>query len=194
MTHPTRRPTNRFGRVRLAAALVLVAVLPAACGGGQAGPIRSPYEVRFSPNGEPMNGGPRGYPPCDEALGRWFANADLNHDGRLRRDEYLADARRQFAIMDLDRNGEVTPAELGQYRAPYATPPANVDTRMMGPTIRATFPDPVMSADTGLRFRVGLDAFLASGARRFADLSGGPDGTLTRAVVGRLCEEQESDD
>src|ERR1700722_6318414 len=71
--------------------------------------------VLFSPNGEPLSGGPLGHPPCAEAIGRWFDRVDTNHDGAISLEEYLADACRQFAAMDLDHEGVVTPAELSQY-------------------------------------------------------------------------------
>ena len=74
----------------------------------------------FSPNGEPITGGPLGQRPCAEAMGDWF---DRQHSAALSRESFLADARAQFAKMDLDHDGWITPAELSIYREPY-TPPA----------------------------------------------------------------------
>jgi len=75
----------------------------------------------YSPNGEPLNGGPLGQPSCEEAMKRWFDRVDTNQDGVIDRNEYLADAGRQFAAMDIDKNGVITSDELSRYRATYDT-------------------------------------------------------------------------
>jgi hypothetical protein len=195
------------------AAALALGLLLAACGSSRPEPPPpSPYLVRFSPNGEPMTGGPRGYPPCGQAMGRWFAAADLNKDGRIDRAEFLADAQRQFKVMDLDGDGWITPAELAEYRAPFAAPPADArkekkpvaEPSMWGGlfgspaeapprpvrtagTIPNTLNDPVMMADTELKFRVSLPAFLASAERQHRRLGDGKGGALEAGVVAKLC-------
>jgi Ca2+-binding EF-hand superfamily protein len=69
----------------------------------------------FSPNGEPLVGAP--WPgDCKDALGVWFDRIDTDHDGRLTLVELLADAQRQFKLMDLRHDGKVTAEELSTYR------------------------------------------------------------------------------
>lgn len=64
-----------------------------------------------SPCGEPFRA-----PPGDPyPVGRWFAAADANHDGRLDRAEFVADAMRFFATLDLDGDGYIDGRELRRY-------------------------------------------------------------------------------
>ncbi len=166
-------------------------------------------EPIFSPNGEPLNGGPLGHPACNDAVASWFARVDADHDGTIDRDEFLADTRRQFAVMDLNKDGEITSAELGAYRAPFgATPsfspaeepgaPANtaepgsrrrrgVSTGGLGArksvdTTNDT-PDPVMSADVNLKFRVNLSDFVAYEKKEFSALDLKRNGRVTLGEV-----------
>ena len=48
-----------------------------------------PTEPIFSPAGEPLNGGPLGYPTCMQAVANWFARTDARHDGAIDRDAFL---------------------------------------------------------------------------------------------------------
>ena len=122
-------------------------------------------------------------------MAAWFNRTDTNHDHTIDLAEFLADARRQFALMDLDHDGEITPDELAIYRAPYdmdiaeLAPPdvdqseTTADTRGRGRggntagssnssrkvDLSNGEGDPVMAADVNLKFRVGLDDFLAYG-------------------------------
>jgi len=206
---------------RWLAALGSVGLLLAlsACGGSDEKPRgarQPPARPIYSPNGEPLNGGPLGQPSCSDALSRWFDRIDANHDGSLDLNEYLADARRQFAAMDLNRDGMVDPAELTTYRAPYAPPPPpegrpqqreererpSLGERMErslgfgsrpkdaaegGGGNAAEQPDPVMSADVTLRNRVSLDDFLAYERRLFGELDANHDGRLSKPELLRLC-------
>jgi len=214
-----RRAAAGRGWWMAAGSAVLLLLALAACGGNDENPKGPPREARkpplYSPNGEPLNGGPLGQPGCTDALSRWFDRVDANHDGSLDLNEYLADARRQFAAMDLNRDGMVDPAELTTYRAPYAPPPppegraqreererpslADRMQRSLGLGGRpkdapeggggnaAEQPDPVMSADVTLRNRVSLDDFLAYERRVFGELDANHDGRLSKAEVLRLC-------
>jgi len=158
----------------------------------------------YSPNGEPLNGGPLGHPKCEDALGRWFDRVDANHDGAVDWPEFLADARRQFAVMDLDKEDALTPPVLARYRAPYAAelPPPRAPTqdelregerrKRRGDKVDVAplgedRPDPVMLADVTLRNRVTRDQFLAYAGRNFASLDADHDGRLTRAEIVKRC-------
>jgi hypothetical protein len=166
----------------------------------------------YSPNGEPLSGGPLGPSTCEDAMARWFDRVDANHDGAISWDEFVADARRQFAVMDLDKDGVIVPAELAQYRAPYLPGPAREarqgearsatdDTEKRqrergrgdrgegsdGGSVAIDQPDPVMLADVNLRNHVSLADFIAYAARNFANLDTGPKGHLDKADLVRLC-------
>jgi len=65
----------------------------------------------ISPMGEPF----RARSATDDTLARWFAQADLNHDGALTAAEMVADAEHFFATLDTDHNGEIDPDELAHY-------------------------------------------------------------------------------
>jgi hypothetical protein len=71
----------------------------------------------FSPNGELLTGGGRGAPHCAEAMGDWWDRLAAQHGGQIDRAVFMADAEVQFAAMDLDHDGDITPSELSQYRA-----------------------------------------------------------------------------
>jgi EF hand len=188
------------------APLLLVAVLAlGGCFGHHdrelpAGPI-------YSPNGEPLSGGPLGHPACDAAMARWFDRVDANHDDTIDVAEFLADARRQFAAMDLAKDGVLVPAELAQYRAPYADarllrqeeepPEPQARGRRTGPDRSSTSipisldrADPVMMADVTLHNRVTLAEFVTYSRRNFASLDANHDGRLSRDEVLATCKGQ----
>ena len=165
----------------------------------------------YSPNGEPLNGGALGQPSCEDALSRWLARVDTDHDGTIDREEFLADARRQFDAMDLNRDGLITPSVLAQYRAPFSSePPARAGTdseageeargrgRSRGggifggsgdedTAVRNDLADPVMMADTALRNRVTREDFLAYARRNFASIDTNHDGRLDRDELLLTC-------
>jgi len=157
----------------------------------------------YSPNGEPLSGGPLGEPSCEDAMRRWFAKADADHDGTVDVAEFLADARRLFAAMDLDRSGVLTPSVLSHYRAPYLAerareePPEESERERAGrlererePPIGKDRADPVMIADVNLRNRVTLDDFLALARRTFAGLDRNKDGRLGSDEALASCKRQ----
>jgi Ca2+-binding EF-hand superfamily protein len=121
-------------------------------------------------------------------MGAWFDRTDADRNGRVDRNEFVTDARRQFAVMDLDHDGTITPAELDKYRAPYMTVPS----KGKGPAVRSadSGPDPVMSADTKLRFVVTLPDFTAYAERRFAELDLNRNGTLERDEALKMCNTE----
>ncbi len=85
---------------------------PDARGPGPGGPAARPPLLFISPAGEAFRGAPGGPPP----ITLWLAQADSDKDGRLSRDEFLADARAFMARLDADRDGSVTPFETQTYQ------------------------------------------------------------------------------
>lgn len=154
------------------------------------------FRTIYSPNGEVLNGGPLGRPTCENALTGWFNRIDSNHDGRISREEFLADGRQQFAIMDIDHDGLITPSELDRYRATYKT---TDDERSTGNTDRrrdparnsitdSSQPDPVMASDIRLRNQVDLQEFLVHADKVFATMDRKRDGFITRDETLAICK------
>ncbi|MBV8652135.1 MAG: hypothetical protein JO255_11755 [Alphaproteobacteria bacterium] len=204
MTAPRRR--DRAGDapppIATILALALVAlplVMPLAACDTLLSPFESSkperYYPLYSPNGEPLSGGPLGKPSCKDALGGWYDRVAASHGGTIDLETYLADTRRQFAAMDLDHDGLLNPAVLAQYRAPYALRPEPGarpgDPRSRRPEdagLAGDRADPVMIADVTLRNQVSLDDFLAYQRRKFAELNTHHDGVLRREEVLAICE------
>lgn len=118
-------------RLRSVAALCLLALALDGCrseGSRPGGDRPASFGIQFSPNGEPLSGGPLGHPKCEEALSGWFNRIDANHDGVIDRDEFLADAKLQFDRMDRHHAGYVTALDLSEFRAPYEAAPGSDGT------------------------------------------------------------------
>lgn len=79
------------------------------------GPMSGP-QLFISPAGEPFRA-PPGVPYPVKA---WFDGADANHDGALSRDEFVADALRFFAVVDVDKNGVIDGFEVSNYETRIA--------------------------------------------------------------------------
>jgi hypothetical protein len=110
-----------------AGALITAAVCLAACaseepqgsreGGvrGEAGESRGPPPARpslfVSPAGEPFRAGPGAPYP----VAAWFKAADADGDGKLTRDEFVADAARFFQRLDANHDGVIDGLELKAY-------------------------------------------------------------------------------
>ncbi len=172
------------------------------------------YQRLYSPNGEPLTGGILGHPACEDALAGWMKSLTASHDGSISHDVFMADANHQFDRMDLGHTGFITAADLATFRAPYEDPiqpehpPQAGDdrtSRRLGPGAAAGNPpsprpsgnlvdvtaDPVMSADTSLRFKVSREDFLRQAEETFAHLDADHDGTLSRAEVMSFCPRKE---
>ena len=106
-------------RITVVKTLIALSIVLSACGGSRKDPGIAAARLVYSPNGEPLSGGPLGHPSCEEALAGWFDRLDTDRRGAIDLDRYFADARRQFSAMDLDRQGAVTADVLTRYRAPY---------------------------------------------------------------------------
>lgn len=77
-------------------------------GDGLAG---GPATLFISPSGEPFRARPgEAYP-----VAAWFAQADGNHDGRLEREEFVADSVRFFGQLDRNQDGLIDSDELRYY-------------------------------------------------------------------------------
>jgi hypothetical protein len=193
MSDSRPRPATATNAWHVGSVLALLAL--AACGKldrmMDPPPPTAPARI-FSPNGEPLRGGPLGHPACRDALSRWFERVDTNHDGFVDRAEFRADAARQFKIMDLDHDGEITPDELARYRAPYEVDTVrgqSEESADHGEKIVRMIEqaDPVMLADVQLRNRVNLAEFMAYADRNFADLDANHDGRLVKSEIEGVC-------
>lgn len=192
-------------RRQAAVAAALMLVLGACSHFGDRPPVRQ--GPIYSPNGEPLSGGPLGEPSCDDAMRKWLARVDTDHVGTIGMQQFLADARRQFAAMDLDKSGVLTPSVLAQYRAPYAgerrdeaaqddqgeRPRRRRDSENdadsgKGPPLTLERADPVMLADVSLRNRVTLDEFLTYERGNFASLDRNRDGRLDPDELAATCQ------
>lgn len=156
----------------------------------------SANHIYYSPNAEPLNGGILGHPTCDEAIGGWFDRVDTNHDGFIDASEFIADAKAQFARMDIDHNGYLVSEELDRYRAPYRTD-IKTDSDLQKKTKKhgsksdndpLTLIDPVMSADTNLDFKVTPEEFGAQSHKNFNELDSEHTGRISKAQVMHLCD------
>jgi len=129
-----------FNRLRAACILMFAALCLAACASGPprdgprgdwgkaprprppgegepGGPPRQPRRSLFiSPAGEPFRAEPGGPYP----VAAWFAGADVDHDGALTRDEFVADALRFFDRIDSDHSGVVDGFEVSAYETQVA--------------------------------------------------------------------------
>lgn len=208
------RARTRPIRIGAAVMAILLSVLLVGCGSRDRDSSRreATEQPLYSPNGEPLSGGPLGHPPCEQAIPGWFDRLDGDRKGAIDLDQYLTDARRQFAAMDLNKDGLITAEVLARYRAPYE-PASRADQAVTGPRSpenasraapgqhrqartsgddRGRFaedePDPVMAADVTLQFKVTLADFVDYERRRFVELNSKHDGRLTRAEVLAVCQ------
>ena len=66
----------------------------------------------ISPMGEPFRG--------PDPIRQWFDGADVNQDGALTADEFVADAMRFFAVLDRGKDGEIDPDDIEHYETVLA--------------------------------------------------------------------------
>jgi hypothetical protein len=156
----------------------------------------------LSPMGEPFR--------SQDNIGTWFAGADGDRDGALVLVELQQDARRFFALLDADGNGELSMAEIARYENEVA-PEVQVGLQMRRTGIgdwqggrrrrvlvyargvdgagRYSFlniPHPVMAADFDLNRGVTRDEFVQAAAQRFALLDKDRDGRVALAELPPL--------
>ena len=97
-----------------------VALLACLAGGAQAQPpadTHGPGPLFVSPAGQVFRPGPEGQAP----LGTWFRQVDGDGDGSITFTEFRADFGRAFEAFDLDRDGEIAPAEVTRYETDVFT-------------------------------------------------------------------------
>lgn len=64
----------------------------------------------ISPSGEPFRG--KG---DEDQMASWFRQADADHDGKLTRAEFVADAQRFFGTLDQNNDGAIAGVEIDRY-------------------------------------------------------------------------------
>lgn len=152
-----------------------------------------PGGVLYSPNGEPLTGGPLGSPTCIEAQTKWFGLVDSNHDGVIDATEFTEDARIQFNRMDRDHDGAIYPSELLSYREPFQIglkrqqieEAEQEDAKKKKQT--ADISDPVMSADSNLDFKVTQDELIAQAQDMFKVIDTNHNGKLEKSEILATC-------
>ena len=81
------------------------------------GAKNGPRHTFISPMGEPFRTHAPGDPAPDLT---WFQGVDTNHDGRITLGEFRADTTRFFAILDVNKDGEIDPQEIDRYETEIA--------------------------------------------------------------------------
>ena len=174
-------------------------------GEGPPGPMgRGGPQLFISPAGEPFRAPPgEPYP-----VAVWFAGADADHDSRLTREEFVADALRFFAVVDADHDGVIDGFEVSAYetriapeivggpapgslrRGPMGQGPDGggelVRRRAQGANVlqgAALYgliaePEPVMASDGDFNRRVTKDEATRAAKTRFGLLDVNKDGVL----------------
>lgn len=157
----------------------------------------------ISPSGQPFRSAPGDpYPVV-----AWFAQVDRNHDGRIDRAEFRADAEAFFKLLDQNHDGVIdgfelsyyehtlVPEILGAYRGPGASEaPAEQGRGEHGPGRRRpdvlglqgavafelfSKPEPVAAADLRVDGHITLAEFLSAADRDFDTLDQAGRGYLT---------------
>ncbi len=155
--------------MKLAALLVLLAGLASPALAQSPPRIAAPPRVFVSPSGEPFRPGAQAQDPFDA----WFDQVDVNHDGRIDRAEFRADAQAFFKTLDLNADGVIDGFEIANYEsriAPELAAPTEehaVANSSDGPIMLIADPEPVSSADLALDSRITLAEWLQVADRRF---------------------------
>lgn len=95
----------------LAAVAAIASLWAAAASAQDDSPLGPPANVFIAPTGKVFRakeGLP--YPVVD-----WFKQADANHDGKIDKVEFLADAAAFFKVIDRNEDGYITPIEVAFY-------------------------------------------------------------------------------
>ena len=190
-------------------AWVLAACLAAAPAFAQE---QQPQALFISPMGQPERGADRG-----AALNAWFNAADVDQDGRLSLEEFIAHETPFHAVLDRNRDGLVTALESGalfRATAPEMFAPLpplrRAEARMPRDPGRITQPrerrvednrlrgaarfgllsdlEPVMSCDADMSRWVDADEFRVCAERRFILLDADNDGFFELSESPRATE------
>jgi len=153
----------------LAASLILALTATSTRGTANAATSRPPLKVFISPSGEPFRPGPHARDPFDV----WFDKADADHDGRIDRAEFRADAEAFFKILDTNGDGVIDGFEIAAYEtkiAPELSAAAEAHAVSFSsdePAMLLPDPEPVSSADLRLDSRITRAGWLQVADHRF---------------------------
>ncbi len=204
MRAATRPPALRL--VRLAASLALLSTTAVAASAApairaQSTPLEEAH-LFISPAGRPYrsaSGQP--YPVV-----AWFRSADTDHDGKLDKAEFRADAEAFYHVLDRNGDGLVTDDEIAFYEttlvpelgaAGQAADADLSDKTKLNPDLQGAAPyalindaEPVRSADDSFIGRLTLKSFLARADHNFDVLDEHQRGYLTLEDLPRTQVQQ----
>jgi hypothetical protein len=160
--------------------------------------------IFISPMGEPFH-----TDGSISAAEMWFRGADRNHDDRITPKEFVDDAMRFFATLDLDHDHMIGPDEIENYETNVA-PEIRVlstygdaslaktddDGNVTDPPYPTRLgagrfgfldaPEPVVTADLNFDRAISEQEFQTVALRRFKQLDANGDGVLTRDELPKL--------
>jgi hypothetical protein len=172
-------------------ALALCLVLASAAAGGATKAAQAPATARvfISPSGEPFRPG-AAVPSPFEA---WFRGVDVNHDGRIDRAEFRADALAFFKRLDANGDGVIDGFEITAYETTIAPELAGLAEEVAsgGSSRRdvATLldePEPVSGADLDLTSKITEAEWVVATDRRFDLLDKKRQGYLEHDALAAL--------
>ena len=158
----------------------------------------------------------RGQPGSPYPVAAWFAEADVNHDGRLDRAEYTANFLAYFDVLDTDRDGEIGPGEIshfesdilpevrmaspeGSFGAEDEQPSGSDDDSPKTPPERprgASFfgffgaPEPLIVMDSNFDRGISRTEYAAAAAKSFRQLDALNLGYLTLATLPKTAAQR----
>jgi Ca2+-binding EF-hand superfamily protein len=140
-----------------------------------------PPPVFITPSGEPI----RPTPQAPDAFETWFARLDAQHDGKIDRAEFRADAEQFFKRLDTNRDGVIDGFEISAYEktvAPELDIAGQGFARGGSADVASLLsdPEPVSSADLQLNAHITLAEWLSVADHRFDLLDVRHQGYLTR--------------
>ena len=133
-------------------------------------PGAAPARVFISPSGEPF----RPTAAAPDGFEAWFARVNANHDGRIDRAEFRADADQFFKQLDTNGDGVIDGFEIAAYERTVA-PELDISgqgfakggSSTVGVATLLSEPEPVSGADVNLNSHITLAEWLAAADRRF---------------------------
>jgi Ca2+-binding EF-hand superfamily protein len=149
----------------------------------------APARVFISPSGEPF----RPDAAAPDGFEAWFAQVDANHDGRIDRAEFRADAAQFFKHLDTDGDGVIDGFEVAAYERTVA-PELDISgqgfarggSSKVAVASLLSDPEPVSGADVNLDSHITLAEWLAAADRRFDLLDTKHPGSLGRDELKAL--------